>query len=200
LWVEGARLLSDVGQDLAEKHLSAGVLGLREECLGRGFHEDATHERKAQLDELLSNSLWVREIRGQDDSDWHKDAAKQAKTYIDSSWMHTPWLTARFLTDLLDVELAPLNREAKSVREFNLMLMSSIWRVPPLAYYWRFKVARERAHLARLASLLGLVRDEVDSGNYDAQEISGRLRRYEGEGMYVHSLVYALLRLNSSNG
>ncbi len=176
----------------------------REECLGRrrfgrGCHEDTTHERKAQLDELLSNSLWVREIRGQDDSNWHKDAAKQAKTYLDSTWMHTQWLTARFLTDLLDVELAPLIREAKSVGEFNLMLMSIIWRVPPLSYYWRFKVARERARLARLAQLLGQVRDEADSGNYDAQEIAGRLRRYETEGLYVHSLVYALLRLTSPN-
>ena len=176
----------------------------REECLGRrrfgrGCHGDTTHERKAQLDELPSNSLWVHEIRGQDDSNWHKDAAKQAKTYLDSTWMHTPWLTARFLTDLLDVELAPLNREAKSVGEFDLMLMSIIWRVPPLSYYWRFKVARERARLARLARLLGQVRDEVDSGNYDAQEIAGRLRRYESEGLYVHSLVYALLRLTSPN-
>jgi hypothetical protein len=47
------------------------------------------------------------------------------------------------------------------------------------AYYWRFKVARERARLARLAGQLGQVRDEVDSGNYDAQEIAGRLRRYQ---------------------
>jgi hypothetical protein len=113
--------------------------------------------------------------------------------------MHTPWLTARFLTDLLDVELAPLNREAKSVGESDLMLMSIIWRVLPLSYYWRFKVARERASLARLARRLGQVRDEVDSGNYDAQEIAGRLRRYESEGLYVHSLVYALLRLTSPN-
>jgi hypothetical protein len=79
------------------------------------------------------------------------------------------------------------------------MLMSNIWRLPPWSYYWRFKVARERARLARLAGQLGQVRDEVDSGNYDAQEIAGRLRRYEGEGLYVHSLVYALLRLVSPN-
>jgi hypothetical protein len=138
-------------------------------------------------------------MRGQDDAQWHKDAGKQAKTYIDSSWMHTPWLTARFLTDLLDVELAPSNREAKSFGEFDLMLMPIICRVPPLSYYRRFKVARERGRLARLASLLGQLRDEVDSGNYDAQEIAGRLRRYEGEGMYVHSLVYALLPMNSPN-
>ena len=94
---------------------------------------------------------------GQDNAQWHKDATKQAKTYIDSSWMHTPWLTARFLTDLLDVELAPLNREAKSVGEFDLMLMPIIWRVPPLSYYWRFKVARERDRLAHLAHLLTMV-------------------------------------------
>ena len=68
-----------------------------------------------------------------------------------------------------------------------------------MSYSWRFKVARERARLARLARLLGQVRDEVDSGNYDAQEIAGRLRRYESEGLYVHSLVYAVFRLTSPN-
>jgi hypothetical protein len=212
------------------------------------FDDDPAHERKAQLDELLSNSLWVRETRGQDNSDWHKDAAKQAKTYIDSSWMHTPWLTARFLTDLLDVELAPLNREAKSPQtNVGLLMLMPItsWLLPqPWAtfvspilsflfllstvagiyflfsvglkwvgwawiaylcwhYYSRFNRGhifdKERARLTRLAVLLGQVRDEVDSGNYDAEEIARRLRRYEGEGMYAHSLVFALLRLNSPN-
>jgi hypothetical protein len=210
------------------------------------FDDDPVHERKAQLDELLLNSLWVREIGGQDNSDWHKDAAKQAKTYIDSTWMHTPWLTARFLSDLLDVELVPLNREANSpqtnVRLLQLMPISSWFLPQPWAtfappilsflfllasaagiylsfsvglkwagcvwiaflcwhYYSRFDrghfFAKGRDRLSHLAVLLGQVRDEVDSGNYDAQEIAGRLRRYEGEGMYVHSLVYALLRLNS---
>jgi hypothetical protein len=70
-------------------------------------------------------------------------------------------------------------------------------------YYSRFNrrriFAKERARLIRLGKLLGQMRDEVDSGNYDAQEVAGRLRRYEGEGLYVHSLVYALLRLNSPN-
>lgn len=175
-----------------------------EECLGhrrvgRDFHEDTNRERKARLDELLLNSLWVREIEGQDDAQWHKDAAKQAKTYIDSSWMHTPSLTARFLTDLLDVELAPLTRESKSIGESDLMLVSTIWRLPPFSYYWQSKVARERARLTRLAGLLRQVRDEADSGNYDAQEIARRLRSYESEGLYVHSLVYALLRLGNPN-
>jgi len=70
-------------------------------------------------------------------------------------------------------------------------------------YYSQFNrgriFAKEQARLSRLGKLLGQVQDEVDSGNYDAQEVAGRLRRYEGEGLYVHSLVYALLRLNSPN-
>jgi hypothetical protein len=52
----------------------------RDEWLGRRSpEEDTAHERKALLDELLSNSLWVRETQGQDNAQWHKDAANQAK-------------------------------------------------------------------------------------------------------------------------
>src|SRR5260221_4350784 len=47
-------------------------------------------------------------------------------------------------------------------------------------YYSRFSrgriFAKEQAQLSRLGQLLGQVQDEVDSGNYDAQEVAGRLR------------------------
>lgn len=155
------------------------------------------YEQRKQLYDLLTNSLWVRHIAGQDDAQWHRDAANQAKTYLDSTWMHTPWLTARFLTDLFDVELAPLNREAASGGQSELQFHRPIlWVFDPRYYFWRRKLGRVRARLSRLAVLLKQVRDEVDLGNYDSGELAHRLRRFEGEGLYVHSLAYALLRLS----
>lgn len=46
----------------------------------------------------------------------------------------------------------------------------------------------------RLRGALNLIRDEVASGHFDALEIAARLKRWEAEGLYVHSLAYALLR------
>ena len=210
-------------------------------------YDDDAREKREQLNKLLSNSLRVRDAGGQDDADWHREPEKQAKTYLDSTWMHTPWLTTRILTDLLDVELAPLSREAKSPRErselarlmpFTAQVLPEPWAtlVPAFLsllfliasgvgiyflfsiglrwvgwlwiaylgwhYYWRFRrqhaLAKGQGELANLAARLERVRDEVDSGNYDPEEIARRLRRHEQAGLHVHSLTYALLRLNRS--
>lgn len=45
------------------------------------------------------------------------------------------------------------------------------------------------------ARRLTLIRDEVASGRYDGDEIIRRLRQQEEQGVYVHSLIYPLLRL-----
>jgi hypothetical protein len=44
--------------------------------------------------------------------------------------------------------------------------------------------------------MLQLIRDEVASGRYDSDENIRRLRQQEEKGLYIHSLVYPLLRLN----
>lgn len=46
------------------------------------------------------------------------------------------------------------------------------------------------------ARVLRLIRDEVTSGYYDREETIRRLRQQEERGLYVHSLIYPLLRLN----
>jgi len=54
----------------------------------------------------------------------------------------------------------------------------------------------EPRHLpATVARRLTRIRDEVASGHYDGDEIIRRLRQQEDHGVYVHSLVYPLLRL-----
>jgi len=44
--------------------------------------------------------------------------------------------------------------------------------------------------------VLKLVWDEVASGRYDSEESIRRLRSLETKGFFVHSLNYALLRMN----
>jgi hypothetical protein len=52
------------------------------------------------------------------------------------------------------------------------------------------------ATLADSAAVLRRVRGEVASGHYDGEETARRLRQQEEHGIYVHSLVYALLRVS----
>lgn len=56
--------------------------------------------------------------------------------------------------------------------------------------------AKERAQPTSPAGVLRLVRDEVASRHYDSDETIRRLRQQEERGLFVHSLVYALLRMN----
>lgn len=50
-----------------------------------------------------------------------------------------------------------------------------------------------------LCGALKLIRDEVGSGHFGPSEIGTRLKRWEAEGLYVHSLAYALLRSLTSS-
>jgi hypothetical protein len=116
--------------------------------------------RREELDALLLGMLRVR--RG---ADSREAARAQAKRYADSPWMHTPWITAYALTNLLDAELAALPEE-------------------------------ERNQPSSRTATLRWVRDEVASSHFDGEETIRRLRQQEERELYVHSLVYALLRMS----
>jgi hypothetical protein len=119
--------------------------------------------RREELDALLLDLLRVR--RGAMDSDLREAARAHAKRYADSPWMHTPWLTAYALTNLLDAELAALPEE-------------------------------ERKQPSPRAAALRWVRDEVASSHFDGEETIRRLRQQEERELFVHSLVFALLRIS----
>lgn len=53
-----------------------------------------------------------------------------------------------------------------------------------------------RADLATAGGVLARICAETASGHFDGAETARRLRRQEDHGLYVHSLVYALLRLD----
>jgi hypothetical protein len=54
----------------------------------------------------------------------------------------------------------------------------------------------ERRHSTPRAAALRWVRDEVASSHFDGEETIRRLRQQEERELYVHSLVYALLRMS----
>lgn len=83
----------------------------------------------------------------------------------------------------------------------------SAWSLPVVGYmlwslFFRIRVSinlrKHQEHLSSLCAGLALVRDEAASGCFDSKELATRLRRLEEKGLYVHSLVHALLRLPAS--
>ncbi len=130
--------------------------------------------RREELDALLLGMLRVR--RG----DESKEAARaQAKRYADSPWMHNPWITAYALTNLLDAELAALPAEERG------QLPSS-----------GASSGAPSSQASPRAATLRWVRDEVASSHFDGEETIRRLRQQEEGELFVHSLVYALLRMS----
>jgi hypothetical protein len=120
--------------------------------------------RRDDLDALLRGLLRVRGARA-GSKDLREAARAQAQAYAGAPWLHTPWLTACALANLLDAELSALPEE-------------------------------ERKLPSPRAAVLRWVRDEVASSHFDGEETIRRLRQQEERELYVHSLVYALLRLS----
>jgi hypothetical protein len=119
--------------------------------------------RREELDGLLLGLLRVR--RGPSGAGAREEARAQADRYAGAAWMHTPWITAYALTNLLDAELSALPEE-------------------------------ERRQPSPRAATLRWVRDEVASSHFDGEETIRRLRQQEERELFVHSLVYALLRMS----
>jgi|SRR5665213_1358359 len=195
--------------------------------------------KKEQIDNLLWN-LAYNELDNDPDTKHFKDAAVAlAQQYVTLEWLHTPWLTSKILTQVLDSELVPLKREAFAsgmpdtfsalipgvrgvVLRTSLSLIHFVvllviagalfnYHHPLLALLvtaymvWVFagksifslSVRRERKRLAELHRQLHLIRDEVASGCFDPVEVDLRLRKSEENGLYVHSLSHALLKIST---
>jgi len=217
---------------------------------------DNNAEKKRELDSLLENLIGIRLRRSEKPwrVDFRGETAKLGKKYLDSSWMHTPWLTSFVLTNLLDADLAPLfppdwtfpKRLEDSLEQYtqhmewvmpqdpslrrifqivmggSMVLGLGVWLFAVIMGYIRGSSDSDlegmvwtgllmfflpiglillyykwRWYRTKNPRLLGDVRDEVASGQYDGEEIARRLRQHEKKGIFVHSLAYALIRLHS---
>jgi hypothetical protein len=156
-----ARARRDARRDGAYVPTSLRALRSAVEAWWRAAPPEA-RRRREELDGLLSGLLRVRRRAG---SEAREEARAQADRYAGAPWMHTPWITAYALTNLLDAELSALPEE-------------------------------ERRQPSPRAATLRWVRDEVASSHFDGEETIRRLRQQEERELFVHSLVYALLRMS----
>ena len=161
-------------------------------------------ERKNSLDDVLGSFVYTRHEDQPQNPDFIELVADEAKVYIDSSWMHTRWLTVFILRHLLDGEIGrqvPAGVSQKGVlwsfgaiallSIFNLKIFAAIW-LAVLFYYIGFTVW----HMHKTKPLV-TCRQEVGSGNYDGHEVARRLRDRERSGVVVHSLILRLLELHA---
>lgn len=131
--------------------------------------DPAARRRRQELDGLLLGMLRVRRMHQARREGSAEDLRETARAHA-QLYAGLPWMHTPWLTTCALTNL--LDAELALLPE------------------------KEKAHPAAPAGALRRVREEVASRHYDAEETMRRLRQQEERGLYVHSLVYALLRLN----
>jgi hypothetical protein len=132
--------------------------------------------RLEQLEGLLGELLTIRH-RCRLDGAAHRrvkrsdlNSCKAMLLHAAKSYLETPWMQIPWLTTFL----------------LTTLLAAELATLPGTLTSGR----------SILTSGLRLIHGEVASGRYDRDETVRRLRHLEAMGLYVHSLIYALLRLN----
>jgi hypothetical protein len=128
--------------------------------------DPAAQRRRKELDDLLLGLLRVRHVRQEGSVEDLRETAR-AQAQL---YAGLPWMHTPWLTTCALTNLL----------DAELALLPD----------------KEKANPATPAGALQRVREEVASRHYDAEETMRRLRQQEERGLYIHSLVYALLRLN----
>ncbi|MBC8458168.1 MAG: hypothetical protein H8D67_09260 [Deltaproteobacteria bacterium] len=139
-------------------------------------HNTAAQERKEQLDNLLREMVSVRHAYGLDNTlrktlkESEVTNFKEMAQKHTKTYLETPWMQTPWLTNYILTNL--IDSELAP-------LQKQAQRKPTSP-----------------VGVLQLIRDEIASGRYDSDENIRRLRQQEKKGLYVHSLLYPLLRLN----
>jgi hypothetical protein len=167
-----ARLRRDAARENA--YLPTPVQALAEEVdawLHRSL-DPAVRRRREELDNLLRGLLRLRHSLAGGAEDPH-GLLETARAQA-QAYAGQPWMHTPWLTTCA----------------LSNLLDSELAALP----------LREPVLPTTPAGVLRLVRDEVASSHYDAEETIRRLRQQEDRGLFVHSLVYALLRMNRLAG
>jgi hypothetical protein len=110
-----------------------------------------------------------RDYRGGSPHEGNIPASREAILPWAQTYLNTPWMHTPWLT----------------ARLLTALLDAELARLTTQA----------PAHRSPSLNTLQCIQDEVNSGRYDRAETVRRLRLLESSGVYVHSFVYALLRL-----
>lgn len=172
-----SRVRRDLKRENAYIPTSLKLLQCRLDDWLKSHKSREAHKRRETLDQLLLELVNVRHDYGQRKNSellpkqavrvYKRTTHRQAKAYLESTWMHTPWLTTWLLSAMLDAELCALQDAGKDL-------------------------------FSGPIEALRLIYNEVESGYYDSDETIRHLRNEEEKGLYISSLIYALLRLNRS--
>jgi hypothetical protein len=182
-------------------------------------------QKKAFLESLLEDFLYGCNLFTPEGG-WG-DILEPTRNYLNSPQVHTPWLTHFFLVRLIYLLKYPFERAHEEAMEgfwspwknpsiglwwivllgilglFYWRLSWPFWVVWALAAAWAFERRRHFLRSERLLLKLDLVYLEVEDKMFDPEESARRLRTAEesaawDSGLYVPSLIYALLRLKQA--
>lgn len=168
-----SRLRRDLGRENAYLPTSIQLIESKLLTWLRDAHHRSARGQRDELDDLLRRLLEVHHRYGWCVSAGAKPDAASANRFRNEiqahakSYVETRWMHTPLLTSHLLADL--LGSELVAAR----------------------REKRGPAHV-----VLRRVWEEVSSGNYDSDETIRRLREVEARGLFVHSLNYALLRLN----
>lgn len=172
-----SRLMRDL--DSTRAYLPTTVL-LLERKISDGLDSSATpgeRNRKKLLTELITDIQRLRfsygirrstfKVLSTDEIEHFAYVVKkQAQQYLDAPWMHSTIISGYLVSNFLEAE--------------NLMS--------------RYK--GENVGVSDNAKkILRLISEEIDSGFFDGEDILRRLYYLESQGMYIHTMVHALIRI-----
>lgn len=167
-----ARARRDARRDTAYMPTALRTLGAALDAWLRGAPPDAVR-RRDELEALLRGMVRVRRSGRDPHGDQlqvRRAGPSEAARAQAMRYADSPWMHAAPLTAYALTNLLDAELAALPAEE----------RTPPSAR----------------AAVLQWVRDEVASSHFDGEETIRRLRGQEERGLFVHSLVYALLRLS----
>jgi hypothetical protein len=176
VWHEIARVRRDLQRPQGYLPTSLQALARKVSLCVQQPPDAAAHGKREALDRFLVACVAVRRTYSRGSTAGRplsavglrrfREAAQQQAQY----YLHTTWMHTPWLTLYVLTTLLDSDLAALSA-------------------------ARQHGSPAP-ESRLALIREEVASGHYDRNETIRRLRRQEDQGVYVHSLVYPLLRLH----
>jgi hypothetical protein len=199
-------------------YLPGSIIALRQELVNSCWtllRDQAVGGKKEQLDRLLSASVFAtHEYKPGHFSlapaapiareRFSEMARENARLYLDSPWMHAPWLTVRVQTDLLDSVLGPRNEEVRLATYLYLFACGAC--LISFAFHFSWRVLEIVAFLLGVSVVWGFwgerktwmlkhIRSEIVSRCYDGEVVARRLQRLEEKGVPVPSVLYPLVRL-----
>lgn len=173
--------------------------------------------KRAHLESLLEKFLYAHYTftpeRGWD------YVLEAVRDYLNSPYIHTPWLTHFILVRMIYFLKAPFQRIHEEFEDMSrwtnpfrfawIVLLGTLglvywrlswpfWAIWVLLAVWVFKRLTDYFRSERMLRRLMPIYLEVERKMFDPEECARRLHSVEDSGLYVPSVIYTLLRLKQA--